>query len=163
MELSEPEHIDAHRAIVVGCDGHPASDAALRFAVRQAQLHQAQLIVVTAFFRPVDPDLYDFETPEEELRTRARRTAEEALCRALDLRPTLLPPHITVTGEGAASRLLLSGYGDAEMIVVGTHQRHLLQRLLHGHSTSRALIRHSHIPVVVVPRATADRPTLPAR
>ena len=50
-----------------------------------------------------------------------------------------------------ASGLHLDEYGAAEMIVIGARQRHLLDRVLHGHSTSEDLIQHSHVPVVIVP------------
>jgi hypothetical protein len=39
------------------------------------------LIVVATYQRPVDPDLDDLETPDDELRARAERTARRALCR----------------------------------------------------------------------------------
>ena len=47
--------------------------------------------------------------------------------------------------------MLLDEYVIAEVIVIGTHQRHLLDRVLHGHSTSEDLIQHGHVPVVIVP------------
>lgn len=136
-------------AIVVGSDGHPDSDAALRFAAQEAQLRAARLLVVTAYFEPVDPDLPDIELSESQLRDRAQRTTEQALCRALAVTPALLPAHETITAHGEASKILLNEYGNAAMIVVGAHHRHLLRRLTR--SLSRNLIEHSHVPIVVVP------------
>jgi len=148
-------------AVVVGCDGKPDSDSALRFAVQEAELRSAPLVLVTAFFRPVDPDIDDFDTPDRELRAHARETAEAALARALDLSPGMLPPHETITQEGDAAKVLLGEDARAALLVIGTHQRHLLQRLLHGHSTSQELILHSHVPVVVVPPPSAFPVTRP--
>lgn len=37
--------------VVVGCNGTPASDAALRFAAEEARLRHARLIVVAAYYR----------------------------------------------------------------------------------------------------------------
>jgi nucleotide-binding universal stress UspA family protein len=146
-----PVGIDVRHAVVVGCDRQPGTDAALRFAFAEARQRSAQLIVVAAFFHPVDPDLDDIEIPDSELHARAHDATEQSLCRALSLPDYRLPPHRIVTGSGDPSRLLLSQYGDAELIIVGTHQRHYVRRLVHGPSTSIKLIRHAHVPVVVVP------------
>ena len=142
-------------AVVVGCDGKPDGDSALRFAAQEAELRSAPLVVVTAFLRPIDPDIDSFDTPDSELRAHARETVEAALARALALPTGMLPPHETITQEGDAAKVLLGEDARAALIVIGTHQRHLLQRLLHGHSTSQELILHSHAPVVVVPPASA--------
>lgn len=147
--------LSGRTAIVVGCDGKPDSDSALRFAVQEAELRNAPLVVVTAFFRPIDPDNDNFDTPDSELRAHARDSAEAALARALDLARDALPPHETITGEGDAAKMLLGEDARAALLVVGTHQRHLLQRLLHGHSTGQSLILHSHAPVVLVPPVSA--------
>jgi nucleotide-binding universal stress UspA family protein len=144
-------HVDAQHAVVVGCDGMPDSDAALRFAVREAALRSARLVLVMSFFRPTDPDLDEYDTPESELRSRALRTAEASLCRALSLTPERLPVHQTVTGPGEPSRVLLHDYGTAELFVLGSHHRNLLKRVFSGHATSRSLIHRGHVPVVVVP------------
>ncbi len=56
--------------VVVGCDGTPASDAALRFAVEEARLRHARLIVVAAYYRPIDPDIDTFDIPDSVLRER---------------------------------------------------------------------------------------------
>jgi nucleotide-binding universal stress UspA family protein len=141
---------------VLGCDGQPTSDAAIRFAVREARLRRARLVVVIAYFIPVDPDLESIETPDSVLRSRARTRAEVAMCRALTLPIDQLPQHEIVTEPGPAGRILRRDYDTAQLIVIGTHQRHLLQRLLHGQSTSRDLIEHSNVPVVVVPPAASD-------
>jgi nucleotide-binding universal stress UspA family protein len=149
--LPAPDTADLPHAVVVGCDGRPDGDAALRFAAREAQLRGTRLLLVTAFFEPVDPDQDSIEIPRDELRNRARSDAERALCRALGATASTLPEHETITAQGEASRILLDEYGTAEMIVIGTHQRHLLGRILHGHSTSEDLIHHSRVPVVIVP------------
>jgi nucleotide-binding universal stress UspA family protein len=56
-------------------------------------------------------------------------------------------------GETVESLLEFARARDAEMIVVGTHSRNLLSRLLLG-STAEGVVRHSKIPVVVVPVKT---------
>lgn len=70
--------------VVLGCDGAPDSDAAVRFAAEEARLRHARLVVVAAYERPIDPDLDDFDIPDAELSARARVGCEAALRRALD-------------------------------------------------------------------------------
>lgn len=153
--------VGIEHAVVVGCDGDPSSDGALRFAAVEAGLRSARLIVVTTVCKPIDPDVDDFETPESDLQARARTRTEDALRRALGRRLADLPPHAIVTECGNASRVLLNEFGDAELLVVGTHQRHMLSRLLHMQSTSADLIHHGHVPVVVVPPTWTPRRTAP--
>jgi K+-sensing histidine kinase KdpD len=43
------------RRVVVGVDGSPASEAALRWAIREAAAHNADLDVVHAFRAPTGP------------------------------------------------------------------------------------------------------------
>jgi hypothetical protein len=57
-----------------------------------------------------------------------------------------------VVGSGNPTRLLLQHYGDAKLIVVGTHHRALvLCKLINGPTTGSTLIKRAHIPIVVVP------------
>lgn len=118
---------------------------------------------MAAVFPQVDPDLDDSDTPESELLARASDLAERSLSRALSLPLDRLPPHRTITMSGLAWRVLLKGYPDAGLIVVGTHRRSPLARLFSLPSTSQNLIRRSRTPVVVVPPddpPTRSRPNL---
>jgi nucleotide-binding universal stress UspA family protein len=133
-------------AVVLGCDSTPSCDAAVRFAAAEAELRRAKLVVVIAYFRSIDTDLPDFDTPDSELRSRARLAAEQALCRALDRPPGSLPDCQIVTERGPASTVLLRDYRGAQLLVVGTRHRWLLPG-----RTVRYLTRHSPVPVVVVP------------
>jgi nucleotide-binding universal stress UspA family protein len=150
-----PADLDVRRAIVVGCDGRPESDAAVRFAFAEAQLRSAPVIVVTTFYRPVDPDVDEFDTPEAELRGSARSATDQSLCRALSLPDHRLPPHRLVVGSGNPWRLLLQHYGDAQLIVVGKGPRGLVRKLVHGASVGSMLIRRANVPIVVVPATPA--------
>lgn len=143
--------MDLTDAIVVGCDGDPDSHGALRFAAVEAEMRSARLVVLATFFRPVDPDLNDYDTPDTVLAGRARAAARRCLCQALGCDEPDLPRHEIVAARGAPGRVLLTGFGDAQLVVVGTHQRHVLSRLLHGPSTSADLIHHGQMPVAVVP------------
>lgn len=149
--LRVSRQVDSRHAIVVGCDGDPATDGALRFAALESLRRQAKLIVVATYFKPIDPDLDDYDTPESELQRRAHDAAHDALRRALDLTTAVLPPHEIVTTQGPPAKVLMNGFADADLIVLGNHQRRPMSRLLHSPSTSADLIHHAHVPVVVVP------------
>jgi nucleotide-binding universal stress UspA family protein len=156
--------VNARHAVVVGCDGTPASNGALRFAAKESLLRSANLIVLATYHKPIDPDNDEFDTPDHVLAERARKAALTAMCRALDLTRPVLPPHDIVTQCGVPARVLLDMFSDADLIVLGTHQRHLVSRLFHGPSTSSDLIHHGHFPVVVVPPDwdRGDDPPAPA-
>lgn len=139
--------------VVVGTDGTVHSDEALRFAAHEAQLRGSELIVVLGYVGPIDPDVDDFETPKSVQIRRHEPEATRALIRALCVPAAALPPHRIVCDDFEPSALLLrasAGVG-AELIVIGQHHRHLLDRLVHGPSRASKLARRSHVPVVVVP------------
>jgi nucleotide-binding universal stress UspA family protein len=58
--------------------------------------------------------------------------------------------HFTEYGSTADGILKCSAEFNADMIVVGTHNRTGLNRLIMG-SVSEHVVRHSHVPVLVVP------------
>jgi nucleotide-binding universal stress UspA family protein len=58
-------------------------------------------------------------------------------------------------GETVKTLLEFAEDREAGLIVVGTHSRNLLSRILMG-STAEGVVRHSKIPVVVVPVPTHD-------
>jgi nucleotide-binding universal stress UspA family protein len=144
-------------SVVVGTDGGEHSDPALRFAAHEAALRGVQLVVVIAHLRPVDPDIDSYDIPESELCRVSQEKASRALSRALGLPAERLPPHRIITGSGDPSALLLKTEG-AQLIVVGLYHRHLLDRLIHGPVRAAALVRHTGVPVAIVPYvATADK------
>ncbi len=139
--------------VVVGCDASPSSDPALRFAVEEARLRHARLLVVIAYDRPIDPDLDDFDIPDAELQKAARARTETALHRAF---PTSTVDDVDfeiVAAEGEPSQVLLEHSTDAVMIVIGSHDRPMLQRLF-GRITSRGLLHDSTVPITIVPSPT---------
>lgn len=142
--------VDARGAVVVGCDGSIENDAAIRFAVKESIARGTSLVVVCTYRAPIDPDLDDYDTPKEVLRANAIQLAESSLVRALG-GPAMVPEHHTVTGQGLPSRLLLERFGQAGLIVIGTHRRSLLNRAFNGRGTGRRLIRRTNVPVIVVP------------
>lgn len=86
----------------------------------------------------------------------AQTVAEQALTEQLTpwrSRYPAVPIELRVV-HGAAAEELLRATGAARLVVVGTHGHGVPARAVLG-STSRALIRHSRCPVIVVRRDTA--------
>ncbi|HVV54521.1 MAG TPA: universal stress protein [Mucilaginibacter sp.] len=65
--------------------------------------------------------------------------------------------HFTEYGSTADSILSCAAEFSADIIVVGTHSRHGLDRLLMG-SVAEHVVRHSPIPVLVVPFPESESP-----
>jgi nucleotide-binding universal stress UspA family protein len=139
--------LDPVGAVVVGCDGAPAGDAALRYAAAEARRRSAPLLVVIAFAEPIDPDNDEFDTPPPVQRARARARAEHALERAV----ADPPRHQVVAMAGLAGRVLLERFSEAAMIVIGTRHRHLLAPLTTVESTEHVLAARGRVPIVLVP------------
>jgi hypothetical protein len=146
-----PRGTYVRNAVVLACPRDPGGDAAVRFAVREAHLRAARLVVVASYVIPVDPDLESIETPDAELRRRARTTAEVTLCRALGRAADQLPQHEIVTESGPAAYVLLRDYTDAQLIVVADTHRRPLARFGTVQADGAAVIRRSRAPVALVP------------
>ena len=142
--------------VLIATDGSQEALDAARSAVEL--LHPDVELVVVACVE--GPDLMDvqgggFEGPAadpEELAAEERRAIVEgqaevaATARVLGDRPVT---HRVLEGATGPSLVLLAGELGASAIVVGSHDRGLLGRLLHG-SISHHLIDHAPCPVLVV-------------
>lgn len=136
--------------IVVGVDGSAASHDALRWAVAEAIVRQAELTVVHAWHMPnVGGYPYvgvGFEpAPFEE----AARQAIDAGLAAADT-SSLSHPVERVTFIGGGAEGILATAKDADLVVVGTRGRGGFTGLLLG-SVCHQVARHAPCPVVVVP------------
>lgn len=141
---------EQRQCVVVGTDGTPGSDAAVRFAVIEARLHQARLILVTAYDRPIDPDVDDFDIPDDQLQQRARDEASESFRRAAGVPVEELPDYEIIAGGGDPAKVLLSSADGAVMIVIGSHDPTMLQRLF-GRDVGRELRHRTQVPLAIVP------------
>ena len=134
--------------IVVGVDGSPPSQAAFRWAVRQARLTGAEVVAVTAWHLPV---AYGYPMPVAPL-TDAMDIARRVLDTATDEieQEPGEPVHITgMVLEGNAARVLLDASQDAELLVVGNRGHGGFVEALLG-STGQHLVEHATCPVVVI-------------
>jgi nucleotide-binding universal stress UspA family protein len=149
--MRQPTITGEFRSIVCGIDFSVHSAMALRYAAALARTNTA---TVTAFFA-IDPLLSEAAASAYDT-GRLVDTAHEQLQRFV--RTTLG----TRAGSGVRcivevdrpERAILSALRrlDADLLVVGTHGLHGLKRVLFG-STTAAVLRRSHVPVLAVPRS----------
>ncbi|MEO7125018.1 MAG: universal stress protein [Nakamurella sp.] len=135
--------------IVVGVDGSPGSLAALRFALAEARLRDAEVQALCAwhyldtFGGPeVLPEGYD-------LRAEAERTVNDAVAAVdpAERAGVLVTPS---TPHGSPAQVLLDAAAGADLLVVGTRGHGGFTGLLLG-SVSAQCVHHAPCPVVVIP------------
>src|SRR6185312_11619357 len=141
------------RPIVAGVDGSESSLAALRWAMRQAELTGAPLEIVSAWEWPVSwgwqapiPPGYD---PADE----ARRQLDKAISAVLTPGDAIEARRTVIEGNPAPVLEALSK--TADLIVIGSHGHGEFAGMLLG-SVSQHCITHCHCPVVVI-RGTGRR------
>ncbi|MBW4717905.1 universal stress protein [Saccharothrix obliqua] len=141
--------------IVVGIDGSPAAERALRWAMDEAQQRGAPLHVVNAYaYEP----LTDWTlASEQDARVRSEALIEDAL-HVVAVGRAELPPIIRHCVRGPAAEALEERARGAAMLVVAAHGGNRFRRALLG-STSAHCVRHATTPVVVLP-ATAGEPAV---
>jgi nucleotide-binding universal stress UspA family protein len=142
-----------YQRILVPVDGSPTSDSALHEAIRFAQQHDSMLrlvhVVETARFFDVE-QMIDYTT----LQDMAQRSGEQVLEHAM----------ATVQQAGLSAETdLLASDGQrvenlivdeakrwmADLIVIGTHGRSGVSRLLFG-SVAEGVVRGAHTPILLI-------------
>jgi nucleotide-binding universal stress UspA family protein len=118
--------------VVVGVDGTPLSEAAIRFAFAEAR-DRCGITVVHAVEREEDRD-----------------AGEAMLAIFADRSPDVR----MVVHVGLASRVLIDESAGAELLVVGSRGRAGLSGMLLG-SVSQAVVHRAHCPVAVVRQPSA--------
>ncbi|MFD6177417.1 MULTISPECIES: universal stress protein [unclassified Isoptericola] len=140
------------RRIVVGVDGSPSAEVALKHAVAQAKAWDAELVAVAGV--PLGggagilawlPSQIDHETVLADVKAGLDVTVD----RAQDANPGVTIKRHVLDGTGA--ELLTEFSTGADLVVVGSRGRGGFRGLLLG-STSQAVLHHSACPVLVVTR-----------
>jgi nucleotide-binding universal stress UspA family protein len=138
--------------IVVGIDGSDGARRALEWAVDEAKLREAHLVVIHAWLEPaavavgsvvtagaVEPGIFE---------DAGERTMADVLA-AVD--PTGIPEGIeSHVVAGAPAHALLDAAKDADLLVVGSRGLGGFSGLLLG-SVSQQVAHHATSPVVIVP------------
>jgi nucleotide-binding universal stress UspA family protein len=144
------------RSVVVGVDGSESGRCALRWALAEAQLRRARLVVVHAWREPslVVPDEYEQALVEE------GRTDEAAL-KLIDREVNAVGGDLADTVEihrtqahGFAARSLVEASQGAELVVVGRRGSGGFPHELIGPKAVQ-VAHHAACPVAVVPEQWA--------
>ncbi len=137
------------KTIVVGYERDHASTRALERAAELARRDGAALIV-TSIVRPLASGAaargigpYDPADPPEQHRAELEHAKELLATSGVEAEYDL------EVGEPADAIVALAERRGADLIVVGTHERHFLDRLLHG-SVSEAVGKRAHCDVLIV-------------
>ena len=140
-----------HRGIVVGVDGSPSSDLAVRWAAREAVMRNVPLTVVHVSTPPIvwpaGPIPAGLHQRHEE---DARKVLADAIQAAEDsVRDGNRPEVDTQLVVAAPVPALIELSKEAHLMVVGCRGQDAVQRALLG-SVSTGLVHHAHCPVAVI-------------
>lgn len=143
--------------ILVGYDFSAASDAALRWVNQLTEIGKFQATVLYSNWPPDEARRLGYEGPlplaanPDDIQTNLERDLNERIATLL---PTQEVNAIVEPGWGTPEGYLfeMASREHVDLIVVGTHQRRGLGRVLLG-SVSRAVLHHAKVAVAVVPPA----------
>jgi nucleotide-binding universal stress UspA family protein len=146
-----------HSGIVVGTDGSPSADAAIRWAVKDAEMRSTHLTVVHAvapvvgtwLATPVPPDVMQWN------HERGRQIVDDAVSAAKEIAGGSLSISAEVVVSAAVPALIALSK-DAQLVVVASRGSGALARTVLG-SVSTGLVHHAHCPVAVI--RDAELPT----
>ncbi len=130
--------------VVVGVDGSPHSEAALRWALAEAEQRGGEVTAVFAWQVPFTsfPGLYDREALE--------KASREFLVEQVSaVAPKPAVPLLPLVAEGDPAEALLAASKDADLLVLGTRGRSRLAGLLLG-SVSQLCAAAAQCPVLLV-------------
>ncbi|BBX55027.1 hypothetical protein MSHO_03720 [Mycobacterium shottsii] len=143
--------------IVIGIDGSPGSDAALKWAVQEATMRNVALTVVhaAAYVPDAAPKAEWFGDPApDELLQQLDTRAQQVLADAVQIVKDATDDHrlriIHELSSQSPVPALVELSRKADLVVVGSRGQGLVKRMLLG-SVSTGLVHHAHCPVAVVP------------
>ena len=147
--MSQPQESSGRR-VVVGVDGSPSSEAALRWAVQFAEKTGAGVTAVCAWQYPAEfihgitpPSSPEVWHPDAD----ARQVLDDTVRTVLgERRP---PGFETLACEGHPAQVLVEQSADAELLVVGSRGRGGFTGMLLG-SVSSTCAAHARCPVLII-------------
>jgi len=139
------------RRIVVGVDGSPGSEEALRWATGQAGLTGARVEAVSAWQYPMVFGFTHAYVPDqgEILPELTRENLDKTVAAVVGGKePGVEVVRLVV--QGHAAEMLLRTAAGADLLVLGSHGHGTLAGMLLG-SITQHCVHHAPCPVVVVP------------
>ena len=150
------------RRILCPVDFSEVSEAALRFAGRLAECAKAEIVALNAHY--FEAPAYFTESRIAELTREFHETRHEAELAVAQFAQRILPGVAVrvVVEEGAPEEAIARAARDegADVVVMGTHGRSGVSRLMLG-SVAERVLRSSTIPVLTVRPTTGDEATRP--
>jgi nucleotide-binding universal stress UspA family protein len=136
--------------IIVGVDGSDHSQRALAWALREAQVRDVPLTVIT-----VSPAIVSYwgavSYPEGKLdKEQARQDVEADVAKAVSSLSGTAPQVDVQMAAGSPATALIEAAQDDDLLVVGSRGSGGFARLMLG-SVSSQVVQHAPCPVVVVP------------
>jgi nucleotide-binding universal stress UspA family protein len=139
--------------VVVGIDGSPEAETALRFAADEAAERGLPLRIVCAWEAPAGPYIGEAFAPTADGIVEAEHHADDVLRAALErLAGGAAIETEALAVEGSPAQVLIEQSRDAALLVVGSRGRGAAAGLLLG-SVSQKLTQHAPCPLAVVPCA----------
>ncbi len=151
--MDKVSDVDSTAPVVVGCDGSDGSEFTIGFGIQEARRRNTSLLVLTAFERPIDPDIDSFDVPQNQLKRQVERTAEAFLALAVTRVGPAPAETRVIAVDGQAAHTLVNMGTAVSVIVVGSHQGGFMSRVLYG-STGRDVLKHAKVPVIILPQIT---------
>jgi nucleotide-binding universal stress UspA family protein len=136
--------------IVIGVDGSEKGNAALRWAVDEAVVHQGEITAVFAWQMPFIgiPGAFD----RVELEELSKKFLQETIAMAIPDEPV---PITKLVAEGDVSESLLVASKGADLLVLGSRGRGGFAGLKLG-SVSQECVTHAECPVVIIKQPKGD-------
>jgi cation-transporting P-type ATPase F len=136
-------------SIIVGVDGSPESNNALRWAALEAKLRGAKLKAVHCWLYPVGVGIDVYTLPPEEVMEKSAASALDAAIDAALEGFDAVPAIERVVVNGSPGHVLTTMSDDAELVVVGTRGRGGFTGLLLG-SAANQVAHHAKCPAVLI-------------
>ena len=129
---------------VVGVDGSEHGNAALRWAVAEAEVHEGEIIAVFAWQMPFIgmPGAFD----RDEIERYYKKFIDEVVAAAV---PGTKVPITKLVAQGDVSESLIEAAKAADMLVLGSRGRGGFAGLKLG-SVSHECVQHAPCPVVII-------------
>ncbi|OBK69194.1 universal stress protein UspA [Mycobacterium colombiense] len=139
-ELPDPRNAP----VLLGTDGSPASELATEIAFDEASRRGVDLVALHAWSDAAVVEVFEFDWPAVE--GEAERSLAESLAGWQERYPDVTVHRLIA--QDRAARHLIDKSETAQLVVVGSHGRGSLSRMLLG-SVSNAVLHSVRVPIIV--------------